>query len=211
MQNSTGLEHWIERATRCLAADSALQVRKEIQEHYESARQEWIGGGASALEAERSALAALGDAGVANRQYRRVLLTVDEAKLLRRTQWESRALCRWLRWLFLLPVAGLSAGSLVLANGDSWLGWTLMLGSAGFGLLVASPFLPIYTRERSRVFRTFRWAWMAAVLLLAFWPDPVKQSWLLVACAWPMFVTERTLVSVRRKLPVGQWPRQLFL
>jgi len=36
------------------------------------------------------------------------------------------------------------------------------------------------------VFRGVRWAWLAAVVLLAVWPDPLKQSWFLVAVAWPI-------------------------
>ena len=34
----TGLDSWLKQATRSLAKDAAAQVRIEIQEHYEAAR-----------------------------------------------------------------------------------------------------------------------------------------------------------------------------
>ena len=55
------LDCWLQQATRSLSKDSTAQVRTEIQEHYQSAR-----------EANRMALIALGDARIANTQYRRV-------------------------------------------------------------------------------------------------------------------------------------------
>ena len=79
----TGLDSWLNQATRHLSVDSAAQVRTEIREHYESAWEAAVGGGAPADEAGRSALAALGDAKAANRQYRKVLLTSSEARMLR--------------------------------------------------------------------------------------------------------------------------------
>jgi hypothetical protein len=78
----TELETWIKQATRHLSAQSVARVRREIQDHYESAREAAIAGGARANEAERSALKALGDARTANCQYRNVLLTSAEARLL---------------------------------------------------------------------------------------------------------------------------------
>lgn len=41
------LEDWLTRATCHLSATSAAQMRSEIQEHYESARDEALGDGAS--------------------------------------------------------------------------------------------------------------------------------------------------------------------
>src|SRR5579872_3588438 len=88
-----GLDRWLKQATRHLASDSAGQVRGEIREHYESAREAAINNGATAHQADQLALAALGDAKTANRQYRKVLLTTAEARLLREGNWESRAIC----------------------------------------------------------------------------------------------------------------------
>ena len=65
------LDRWLEQATRRLSKGSAAQVRTEIQEHYQSAREDAISGGASQDEANRMALIALGDAKTANKQYLR--------------------------------------------------------------------------------------------------------------------------------------------
>src|SRR5271154_5354404 len=109
----TGLDSWLILATRCLSADSVGRVRTEIQEHYESAREAAMSGGESAAEADRVALAALGDAKVANRQYRSVLLTSAEARMLRDGNREVRAVCSrpWLRWLLRAVCVGAFAGA----------------------------------------------------------------------------------------------------
>ena len=67
-------------------------MRTEIQEHYQSAREAAINGGASQDEANRMALIALGDAKTANKQYLRVLLTASESGTLSKTWW-LLALC----------------------------------------------------------------------------------------------------------------------
>jgi hypothetical protein len=97
----TALEIWLRRATRCLSAHSAAQVRSEIEEHYESAREIAIDSGATLDEAGGTVVSSLGDARTANRQYRKVLLTATEARMLSDAQWESRAVCArpWLVWL----------------------------------------------------------------------------------------------------------------
>jgi GTP cyclohydrolase III len=65
----TRLDNWLKQATRYLSKDSVAQVRTEIQEHYESAREAAMirPGGVTPEEADRLALAALGDAKAANR------------------------------------------------------------------------------------------------------------------------------------------------
>ena len=57
--------------------------------------------GTSADEADRMAVAALGDARNTNCRYRAVLLTSAEARMLREGNWEARAICSrpWLKWL----------------------------------------------------------------------------------------------------------------
>jgi hypothetical protein len=52
---------------------------------------------------------------------------------------------------------------------------------------------------------------MLAMFALAFGPDTLKWSWLLICCLWPVFQVEWTRASTRRKLRAGQWPRQLYL
>ena len=70
-----------EIATRGLSAESAAQVRAEIQQHYDSA-----------CEAGDDAIAALGDPRAANRAYRKVLLTEQEAKFLDNMLYDLRLL-----------------------------------------------------------------------------------------------------------------------
>lgn len=49
--------------------------------------------------------------------------------------------------------------------------------------------------------------WLAAILALT-----MRGSWLmLISCAWPLLWVEWTLFSLRRKLPVAEWPKQLYL
>ena len=67
----TPLDQWISKATRKLSPESAASVREEIQQHCDSARE----AGAD------DPVAALGDPAAANRQYRKVLLTEQEAIL----------------------------------------------------------------------------------------------------------------------------------
>jgi hypothetical protein len=212
----TALESWLTRATRRLAKDSIARVRTEIQEHYESAREAAISSNATVDEdeADRLAVACLGDAKTANCQYRNVLLTSSEARILREGNWEARAICSrpWLRWLLLaMPAAALFAAATLFLTGTTTLAWTLLAGGIGIGLLFTAPFLPVYTPARGRVFCGVKWAVLLAILLLAFGPDALKWSWLLFSCLWPMYWIERTRVSIRRKLPVAQWPRQLYL
>ena len=211
MRNGANLENWLSRATRHLSSGSAAQVRSEIREHYESAREEALGSGAVPDEAARTALASLGDARAAGRQYRKVLLTKAEDRLLRETTWEARAICSHLRWLFPIPAAALCASIWFFIAGQTYIALMLALGAAGIGFLFARPLLPINTPARARVFRGVRWAWLAAVVLLAAWPDLLKQSWMLVAVGWPIVWVEWTLFSVRRKLAIADWPRPLYL
>jgi hypothetical protein len=69
----TSLYLWLLDATEGLSAESATQVRAEIQQHYDSARE--AGGDAADV------IGALGDPRVANRAYRKVLLTEGEARM----------------------------------------------------------------------------------------------------------------------------------
>ncbi len=206
----TALDSWLNQATRRLSSDSAAQVRTEIREHYESAREGAIEAGASADDSDRSALAALGDPKAANRQYRKVLLTSSEARMLRNAKRESRAVCsrQWLKWSFrAMPVAALLAGVALFRGGETGLAWAVIL----IGLLCASPFLPVYTPARGRIFRCVKWAAAIGIFGLAFGPNTLQWSWLMFSCLWPIFLIEWTRASIRRKLPVEKWPRALYL
>jgi hypothetical protein len=210
----TRLDGWLKQATRHLSQDSAAQVRVEIQEHYESAREAAISGGAIADDADQQAVAALGDARTANCQYRNVLLTGAEARLLRQGNWEARAICSrvWLKWtLVAVPVAALIAATVLLLTGAVETARMLLVAGIGMGILFAAPMFPVYTPSRSRVYRVAKWLVMIAVLALAFGPDALKWSWLLISCFWLFFRVEWTRASIRRKMRVAEWPKQLYL
>jgi hypothetical protein len=211
---TTELETWLKQATRHLSRDSVAQVRTEIQEHYASARESAMSAGSTADEADRSAVNALGNAKAANCQYRKVLLTSAEARMLREGNWEARAVCsrQWLKWVLLaMPVAALFAAIACFLTGAIAITRVLVIGGVGMGLLFAAPFLPVYTPARGRVFRVVKWVVLIGMLGLAFGPDALKWSWLLISCLWLVARIEWTRVSIRRKLPVAEWPKQLYL
>jgi len=110
-----------------------------------------------------------------------------------------------------VPVAALSASVALYFGGATE--WARVLFAAALSLspLFAAFFLPIYTQARGRVFRIVKWIVMISGLLLAFGPDALKWSWLLISCLWPMIWIEGTRISLRRKLREDQWPKQLYL
>ena len=208
------LESWLREATRHLAADSIAQVRKEIGEHYESAREAAISHGSCAEEADRIAVKALGDAKVANCQYRRVLLTSAEARLLREGKWEARAICSrpWLKWLLVaVPVVLVEAAATLYFHGKVEVARDLLLAGIGMSPLFAALLLPINTPLRGRVFRYGKWVAMTLAFVLLCGPETLKWSWLLTSCVWLLGRNEWTRASIRRKLPVSAWPRHLYL
>ena len=201
------LEAWLKQATCGLSIDSAARVRTEIQQHYESAANANLARGANPEVADRAALASLGDAKTSNRQYRQVLLTASEARFLREARWESRALCSHSRWPFLIPAALFCAAIAFFTRGQHDLAWLLLLGTAGLGLLFAAPWLPIYTPARGRVFRCVRCAWLVAVVTLA----SGNQTWMFASLLSTLAWIEWVQNSLRRKLPVAEWPKHLYL
>jgi hypothetical protein len=214
MDHSPALETWLQKATCRLSAASAARVRTEIEAHYESAREEVLAGGTTAEEADRAAVRSLGDAKVANRQYRKILVTRDEARMLGQAKWEARLVCSrsWLRWLLrAIPVAMLCAGAGLLARNPNREAWLFLLLTTGMGLLLAMFTLPIYTPARGRIFRYVKWAWLIAIMALVSWQDFPKNLWLFAPCAWFLAWIEGMHISLRRKLPVAEWPKQLYL
>jgi hypothetical protein len=208
------LDSWLKQAARHLSKDSAAQVRTEIEEHYEAEREAAINRGASAKDADRFAVNALGDAKAANRQYRKVLLTSSEARLLHEGSREARAVCSrpWLKWMLLaMPAVILLAAYVLFLNGATAAARGLVAGGIAMGLFFSAPFLPIYTPSRARVYRLFKWLALTGVFCLLLGQDALKYSWLLASCLWIPVWTEWTRFSIRRKLPVGKWPKQLYL
>jgi hypothetical protein len=210
----TDLHTWLGQATRHLAKDGVAQVRTEIGEHYELARDAAIADGATAEEADRIAINALGDAAVANRQYRHVLLTAAEARMLRKGSWESHAVCSrpWLKHL--IAGAGLAifaVGAALFLTGHRAVARDVFLCGIGMSPFVAALLLPIYTPSRGFVFRCGKWIAMTGTIVLILGPDALKWSWLLISSLLPLARMEWTRASIRRKLPAKAWPRHLYL
>ena len=87
----------------------------------------------------------------------------------------------------------------------------LAVGGIAMGLFFAAPFLPIYTPARARVYRLLKWAALIGVFCFVLGHDGLKYFWLLASCVWIPVWTEWTRFSIRRKMPVGEWPKQLYL
>ena len=208
------LEQWLKVAICGLARDAAVEVRREILEHFEAARESFLTNGCEEEKAAGLALAALGDARVANREYRRVLLTAEEAKVLREGAVDAKIFCSngWLRpGILALAVAGLVAAVGFAATGHMQNAGTLLLVELGMSPLVAALFLRIKTRLWGRVYRGWKWAALMAAIVLLLGPNATKFLWLLIVCLWPMVLSEIRRASIRRKLPVKLWPRHLYL
>jgi hypothetical protein len=210
----TSLDTWIKRATRHLSKESIAQVRIEIQEHHELAREAAMQDGASADEADSLAIAALGDPKLANRQYRKVLLTSSEARMLHNGSREVQAVCSrpWLRRLMQgFSIAVLLAAITTFLIGGVTPGLPILFAGVAIALLLATPLLPIYTPPRARIVRCLKWLFVLGTLAVTFGPDALKWSWLWISCLWLLVWTEWVRASIRRKLPVAQWPKQLYL
>jgi hypothetical protein len=208
------LDRWLRQATRSLSNESAAQVRAEIQEHYESAREAAIIGGASPDEADRMALSVLGDAKIANTQYRRVLLTAFEAKMLSQSNqgtWVARPLS-WGHWL-LLAISVIAVFAAVTLFRTGWIapGRTALAFGLGIEFMILAPRLPVYTASRARLFRGVRWMVQAGLWIVAFGPGALTSYWLLILLICQLVWTEWKRAVIRRKLPVSDWPRQLYL
>lgn len=208
----TELEGWLKQAARHLSKDSANLVRSEIEEHYDLEIEAATRGGADPEEARIAALQALGDPKEANCQYRKVLLSSSEAALLEGSNLEARIICSKLKWIFLsAPGTILLVSAVLIELGDIGIARGLLMLGALTAVLFIGPILPIYTPSRGRAFRLVKWSLMSLAVVLFFGQDLLHWSWLLASCVFPVFWTERKRVLIRRKLPVSQWPKQLYL
>lgn len=211
---SHALDHWLTQATRCLSKDSIAQVRAEIQEHYESAREAAFNAGATPDEADRLAVTAFGDPKSANRQYRRVLLTVAESRLLQQGSREMQAVCAgqsMKRVLFSVIAVSLIVAVVTLSRGATGLSRDLSISALAMTSLFVFPLLPIYTPARSRIARYAKWSLLVLIFLIVFGRNVREYSWLLVSTlAYPVWI-EWKRNSIRRKLPVAEWPKHLYL
>lgn len=185
----TPLEKWLSDATRGLSAESAAQVRQEIQEHCDSTS-----------EAGEDAIAALGDPRAANRAYRKVLLTEQEAMLaptLTRPR-RDNLVSTLVASVIMAPVA-----LTYLAKGPSPGFWPVMI--AIFCTLPLIRFLPATTLKRSRAHLWLAGAQSAVVAGVVWW----YQGWAVAIVVGPIFFLLNYLpaysrFSILRKLAAGQ-------
>ena len=199
------LEQWLEVATRGLCDSAAARVRAEIGEHYLSAIESASRDGVDPLDAERRALAALGEAKAANRQYRRVLLTESEARTL------SQLTSRW------PPVVGI----LLLVP---WAIYAISVRTSALNFIfaffvveVALRAIPVSSIRVGWVVRLFRWANLTVfcamwfVTMMAIGKGVAVPTIGVVVMALGAVHREYTRFVLRRKVPVEQWPRLLWI
>jgi hypothetical protein len=210
----TPLELWLQRASRCLAESSVAQVRREIQEHYESAREAAIEDGIAPEQAAAAALASLGDPARANRAYRKVLLTATEVRVLNNAAWERRVVCSRpkLVWLMrAIPAAAFTAAAILFNAGFESGARMLFQLALCAALFFLAPTLPLYTPSRARLFRRLKWSLIIALNVLAL--IPIMAEWVTFAAIIMSTAVYEDWIhrSIRRKLPVEQWPKSLYL
>lgn len=218
---ATELDAWLDQATRCLASKSAARVRTEIREHYEAARATALGSGITPEEADRRALAALGDAESTNRAYRKTLLTSAEERVLRQGNWEAQTFCvkgQARVYAAALTLAAVAACATLYLTGHVEIAHAVMAPALCMSilalfiiLLTLAPRLPIYTRSRGRIVRYVKWTVLMALPLVALGHDTAKYSWLFIGALLPAVYTERQRAQIRRKLPISDWPKHLYL
>ena len=197
------LEHWLDVATKGLCESAAERVRAEIGEHYASALESAVKRGVDSVEAERHAVAALGDAKTANREYRRVLITEREENLLSSLGWGSRRRQFGIMVLWALPL-------IVIRFWTSEADY-ILAALVTQGVLQT---IPISSVRAAWVVRILRWAVMAAFYATLFARMLPKGMFPAVVMLWMPLVMayhEYKLCVIRRKLPVEQWPRRLWV
>jgi hypothetical protein len=230
----TALDTWLAKATRQLSADSAAQVRSEIEQHYDSAREDALASGVSGDDADRFAVAALGDPRAANSQYRDALITRSEARLLRSSACEARfftATPLRKRLLAIVPAAAATSAATAYAiatltapfvipfttsanvNATAALVARVAIGAAILTAIVLGvPLLPIYTPVRARYYRAVKWLTVIILSVLLYDPVHIREwSWLMLNCFSIVAWIELKRMSIRRKIPTANWPKHLYL
>ena len=200
------LEQWLEVATRGLCDSAAARVRAEIGEHYLSAIESAGSAGVDQRDAERRALHALGEAKVANRQYHRVLLTESEARTL------SRLTSRWPPVVGILLLAPFAIYAIFTRTSE------LNFLFAFCVVEVALRAIPVSSIRAGWVVRIFRWVnltvfytmWLVGVMDLGKSPAVLLVGMTLFNVV-AVVHTEYTRFVLRRKVPVEQWPRMLWI
>jgi len=198
------LEQWLEVATHGLCDAAAARVRAEIGEHYLSAIESASREGVDPLDAERRALSALGEAKSANRQYRRVLVTESEARTL------SRLTSRWppVGAILVLGTTAIYAVSVRTSELNYLFGC--------FAIQTVLRAIPISSIRAGWIVRILRWGndtvfytiWF--VTAMAFMKSPVQAAGIIVMALGAVH-REYKFFVLRRKVPVEQWPRLLWI
>jgi hypothetical protein len=185
----TPLDQWLSGATRGLSAESAARVRAEIQQHYDSA-----------CEAGDNALAALGDPRAANRAYRKVLLTEQEAIMApvltqpKRRNLPGILISSVLLAPFVWTMAGKHHGPGVLP---------IMI--AIFSTLPLAWIFPQTTLQRTRIYLYVQLVRDIVVVAIAWW----YQGWISALAVGAILVLldyflAHWRLSIFRKLAAGQ-------
>jgi hypothetical protein len=66
----------------------------------------------------------------------------------------------------------------------------------------------IYTPQRSQWYRYAKWALLLALMAVQL---RSKMAWMIPVVGWSFYWSELQRHAIRRKLPVGQWPKHLYL
>lgn len=209
----TNLEKWLEVATRGLSTESVARVRAEISDHYELAYEAAIANGANAEQADSAVIAALGDAKSENREYRRVFLTVWEQRLLDSMRGKFPSLPPWrvklgkaLAAILMIEALGIMA---TLLYKDPSRAPVLFFWIPMIAIPLIARVLPISTPTRGRMYRVAQWGLLLAGALIAI-IFGAKYSAGFAGVFLSMAYFQRTYASIRRKLPLSQWPKQLY-
>lgn len=193
------LENWLTEATRKLSEESTARVRVEIEEHYGSAMASGV--------SDDEAVASLGDARRANREYRKVLLTRADVKWLAfvKRRGEGRGP---LYPLYVILATVLIDGTVRSLQGSPFGASPLLPMTLLTAVLHVPRWVSIDTRLRSRVYRALRWSGITFVLVVfakaGSWPPMLFTYAVFVWAAYKDYL-------LRRKLPVEEWPKELYL
>ena len=216
-----GLWNWLDAATQGLSAESRIRIEEEIRAHFESARESEMATCANPEEAGLSAIISLGDPVVANKAYRKVLLTESEAELLNAMK-KRQSSSAWTRLFERSNKIFIVVTQLVVAftiyDGDfgkelhsekAFAIWSVF----GFiALFVLPPFLPKRSRRLSRAYNC-----LVPILLFGciYLMKGIQLKLSFAAIVAIVFIatfrTMRRASHLRRKLPVEDWPDGLFM
>jgi hypothetical protein len=131
--------------------------------------------------------------------------------MLRDGNWEARAFCSrpWL--LVAAPLAAMAAAGVLFFAGKTAIARDVLIMGIGMAPMFVAPLLPIFTPSRGRVFRWVKWVGWLGALAVVLGPEMLKWFWLPMCSLWPLAWTEWTRASLRRKLPIEKWPKNLYL